>query len=144
MITSLEVGLWPIISWSAQNIHRLHLVHLDTCVTHATPAGDLWCGPSGESTWGGMSPEGLVGVSWQWAQISPGVFALVDPMDVRSNLALLGSDGSRLSPTASAMVHNRIVATLGWQAEAARSLKSSRARRIDAVHVSPSSAARAS
>lgn len=139
MITSLEVGSWPIICGSAQNIHRIELVHLDSVLTRARASSGLWCGASGRSLWSGMSPEGMVGLSWQWAQIMDGVFALTDPMAIDSNLALLGSDGSRLSPTATAMVLNRIVCAMPWQAEAARALRQRGRRRIDSVHTAQAS-----
>ena len=135
MIASPDVELWPMISWSAQNIHQLPLVHFESWRERVIPTSGLWSGPLGQSVWGGMSPQGLVGLAWQWAQLHPGVFALVDPMAVQSNLMLLGSDGSRLSPMARAMVHNRLIAGLDWHAEASRALKHSRPRRIDAVQV---------
>jgi hypothetical protein len=143
MMTSLDVGLWPMISWSAQNIHQLQLVHFDSSLALSRRTSGLWCGPIGHSVWGGLSPQGLVGLAWDWAQLQPGVFALLDPMQVRSNLALLASDGGRLSPIAAAMVHNRIVAGLRWQAEAGRASRHRRAGRIDAVQFT-TQAARAS
>jgi hypothetical protein len=138
MIASPTVELWPMISWSAQNIHQLRFVHLESWPERAPSRSGLWSGTLGHSVWSGLSPQGLVGISWQWAQLSPGVFALVDPIGVHSNLLLLGSDGSRLSPTARAMVHARVIAGLEWQLEAAEAMKQgSRARRIDSVHVAP-------
>jgi hypothetical protein len=133
MITSLEVASWPMIRWSAQNIHRLSLVHFESVPERNDRSTELWTGLSGRSVWGGMSADGMLGLSWQWAQISPGVFALLDPMAIDSNVVLLGSDGSRLSPMASAMVLNCIVAQLGWQTEAARSAQHDVRPRIDAV-----------
>jgi hypothetical protein len=138
MIASPKVELWPMISWSAQNIHQLRLVHLESWRERAASRSGLWSGTLGHSVWSGLSPQGLVGVSWQWAQLSPGVFALVDPMAVHSNLLLLGSDGSPLSPTARAMVYGRVIAGLDWQLAVAEAMKQGRrARRIDAVQVAP-------
>jgi hypothetical protein len=133
MIASLEVGSWPIISGSAQNIHRIEFIHLDSVLTRACASSGIWCGASGRSLWGGMSTDGMIGLSWQWAQIAAGVFALTDPMAIDCNLALLASDGSRLSPTATAMVLNRIVGALAWQGEAARAIKQRGRHRIDSL-----------
>ena len=134
MIASLEVASWPMIRWSAQNIHRLSLVHFESVPERNDASAELWTGLVGRSVWGGMSAEGMVGVSWQWAQLSPGVLALLDPMTIDSNLVLLASDGSRLSPMASAMVLNCVVTQLNWQNEAALSAEQQAPRRrIDAV-----------
>lgn len=140
MMTSLEVGSWPIISCSAQNIHRIELVHLDSVLAPARASSGLWCGAGGQSLWSGICADGMVGLSWQWGQIADGVFALLDPMAIDANLTLLASDGSPLSPSATAMVLNRMVGSLPWQAEAARATRQRGRRRVDAVHVAHASA----
>lgn len=138
MITSLEVGSWPIISWSAQNVQRIELIHLDSVSTHGLEHGESPCdGAHGRSCWGGITAVGMVGLSWEWAQIAPQVFALTDPMAIDSNLCLLASDGGRLSPMATALVLNRMVAALHWHAEAARAYRRQAARRLDAVQAMP-------
>lgn len=134
MMTSLEVGSWPIIKCSAQNIHRIGLVHLDSVQTRPRACSGLWSGLAGRSLWSGVCAEGLLGVSWHWGQIADGVFALLDPMAIDANVVLLASDGSRLSPSATAMVLNRVVGALPWHDEAARATRRSGRRRIDAVH----------
>ncbi len=139
MITSLEVGSWPMICGSAQNIHRIEFVHLDSVLTRNCATSGLWSGACGRSLWSGMSPEGMVGLSWQWAQIADGVFAMTDPMAIDCNLVLLGSDGSPLSPSATAMVLNRVVGALPWQPEAAHALRQRGRRRIDAVQMAQAS-----
>lgn len=134
MIASLEVASWPMIRWSAQNIHRLSFVHFESVPERNDTTADLWTGLVGRSVWGGMSAAGMIGLSWQWAQVSPDVFALLDPMSIDSNLVLLASDGSRLSPMASAMVLNTFVSQIEWQQEAAQSARQQASRRrIDAV-----------
>ena len=135
MIASLEVGSWPMISCSAQNIHRIEFIHLESLLTRPRATSGLWSGAGGQTLWGGMVADGMVGLSWQWAQIEPGVLALIDPLSIGCNLVLLASDGGRLSPSATAMVLNRIVAVLPWQAEARRAIQQRGRRRIDAVHV---------
>lgn len=136
MITSLEVCSWPIIKCSAQNIHRIELVHLDSVASRrAALRSAAGAGAQGQSWWSGLGDDGLIGLSWCWGEIAPAVFALLDPMAIEANVALLASDGSPLSPSASAMVLNRIVAALPWQAEAARAARQRTHRRIDAVHL---------
>lgn len=130
--SSLAAGSWPIIRWSAVDIQRIELVHLESLATHqrdaARPA--VRCG---SSCWGAHTVLGMLGVSWQWSEVAPQVFALTDPMAIESNLALLASDGSCLSPLATALVLNRIVATLHWQVEAARACRRHGGPRVDAA-----------
>lgn len=132
-MTSFHVYSWPMISWSAQNIHRLRLVHFESCLDETTSPGPLVSGPCGRTVWGGLTPDGMAGIAWRWAQIQPGVLALQDPLDVRSNLAFTGSDGSILSPMAVAMILNRIVSSLPWQLAVQRELGSSSPRRVVAL-----------
>jgi hypothetical protein len=131
MNTSLEAGSWPIIKWPAVDIHRIEFLHFDSAlarVGYGEPPD-----AAGASCWGGMTADGMVGLSWQWAQIAPQVFVLTDPMAVDSNLLLLASDGGQLSPLATTLVLNRIVARLPWQAEAARVHRRRGQRRIDTM-----------
>jgi len=144
MILSLEVDSWPIINMSAQNIHRVELVHFESRLSTSAAAGSDPEAIVGESLWAGMSAHGLVGVSWHWGQVGPGVFALVDPMRVSSNLLLLASDGSRLSASARAMVHNRMLADLPWQAQAALATRLGGQRSIDSLVVVPAASMRPS
>lgn len=133
MIASPQVDRWPMISWSAQNLHQLQLVHLDSWLLAATRAADG--GPLGRSVWTGLGTDGLVGLAWNWAQVQPGVLALADPLAVQSNLRLLGSDGVPLGRSAMALVHGRLVNGLAWQVEALKWSKRPRSRRIEAVQV---------
>lgn len=132
-MTSFNVFSWPMISWSAQNIHQLRLVHFESCLDETTGGSDVWPGISGRTAWGGLTADGMVGVAWHWAQIQPGVLALLDPLDIRSNLTLSGSDGSTLSPLALSMVLNRLVSTLPWQQEVQREIRTGPRGRVVAV-----------
>jgi hypothetical protein len=119
---------------SAQNIHRFDLVHFESRLTVEEPARGR-ASPTGISLWGGLSPQGFVGLSWPWAEVVPGVFAVRDPLQVRSNLLLLASDGSRLSASARAMVHMRLLADLPWQRNASTAARHPRRRSIDTMLV---------
>lgn len=132
-MTSFNVFSWPMICWSAQNIHLLRLVHFESCLDETTGRSGIWTGLRGRTAWGGLTADGMVGLAWHWAQIQPGVIALQDPLDIRSNLELSGSDGSLLSPMAMAMVLNRLVSTLPWQQEVQHELRGGTRGRTVAV-----------
>lgn len=121
------------ISWSAQNIHLLHLVHFESCLDETTGRTGIWNDKVGRTSWAGLTPDGMVGLAWHWAQLQPGVLALRDPLDIQSNLEFSGSDGSTLSPLAAAMILNRMVSALPWQAQVQRELRSGPRGRVLAV-----------
>jgi hypothetical protein len=118
---SVDVRRWPIIEWSAQGIQQLELLHLESRdVAKASACSGRSTLPlrAGVSVWGGLVPQGMVGLSWQWQEVLPGVAAVADPMDVHSNLHWISSDGQRLSPLATASMFLRVIERLPWQQEA--------------------------
>ncbi|MEZ0209603.1 MAG: hypothetical protein ACAH08_01530 [Methylophilus sp.] len=123
-MTSFNVFSWPMISWSAQNIHLLHLVHFESCLDETTGRSGILNGKAGRTAWAGLTQDGMVGLSWHWVHMQPGVLALRDPLDIHSNLEFTGSDGSTLSPLAAAMILNRLVSSLPWQGQVQRELRS--------------------
>lgn len=135
MNTSLEAGSWPIIRWPAVDIHRIEFVHLDSAF--ATAGCNDVPDAVGTSCWSGWTALGMVALWWKWTEIVPQVFVLSDPMGIDSNLSLLASDGGELSPLATTLVLNRIVAGLPWHAEAARAHGVRGASHVDALKALP-------
>lgn len=131
MMTLFNVDAWPIIDWPGRNIHLLNLLHLDT---RPDPSGRP--AVSGQAVWGSISADGLIGLCWQWARIDPGAVALLDPMDIRSNLRFLGPAGEPLDATARCLLTNRIVAALPWQDVAMDCVRGGAVERLVALHPS--------
>lgn len=111
---TMNVRSWPIIEWSAGRIQQIALLHLASrCDEAAARLG--FAARYGSTLWCGLVSSGLVGLSWSWQQIAPGVLVIADPMAIRSNLRWLGDDGHVLGEIAEAALHNRLVAGLCWR-----------------------------
>jgi len=54
-------------------------------------------------------------LQWEWLQIAAGVIAIVNPLDLRSNIALVGPDGHRMSRMNALIRFNRFIHRLDWQ-----------------------------
>jgi hypothetical protein len=111
---ALDVRSWPIIEWSARRIQQIVLLHLASRCTEAVDRADI-ASQHGSTLWCGLVSSGLVGVSWSWQHIAPGVLVIADPLAICSNLRWLGDDGHVLGAIAGAALHNRLVAGLHWQ-----------------------------
>ena len=92
-------------------------MHLATRVTCHEPA------TRGHTVWGQLSGEGDAGIAWDWVEICRGVVAMVDPMQVVTNLRLVSLDGHILAATEAAPHFNQFVRRLPWQEEVRRLLK---------------------
>lgn len=134
MMTLFDVDAWPIIDWPGRHIHQLSLLHLDTRLDRHARPGAPAAAASGRAVWGGISADGWIGLSWQWVRIELGVVALLDPMDIRSNLRFLGAAGEPLDATARCLLNNRIVAALPWQAAAMDCVRGGTVERSVALH----------
>ena len=83
--------------------------------TAGTRAGHtLWCRHAG---------DGDACLAWDWVEMSKGIFAMVDPMRVQTNMQLLNVDGDVLAATDAALHLNQFVHQLPWQEEVRRLLK---------------------
>ncbi|MEJ6003041.1 hypothetical protein [Paucibacter soli] len=91
-----------------------HLRHLKSSVSEANDRL-----VSGVTLWGAQlgASQQRVGIAWAWLRMGREVVALADPMQIRSNACLVGTDDLRL-PQGQALLHlNNIVNALPWQAE---------------------------
>lgn len=78
----------------------------------------------GETVWSAWLLDGsLLGVSWEWVEVRPGVPALRDPNGFVSNACLIGEDGQRIDETGTIVGLNRIAYTVAWQKVVRRVLK---------------------
>jgi len=119
MNTSWSVRAWTPLLWQAEGASDLQFNHLNTQV-FGTPNTAQPC--SGQTVWRGESPDGEVGVAWDWVMVSQDVVAMADPMCVISNLRLLGAQGEVLTAWESARHLSQIVYGLPWQGEVKRVL----------------------
>ncbi len=134
MMTLFNVDAWPTLDWPARNVHQLRLLHLDTRLERSNRRAGPAAAASGRAVWGSISADGWIGLSWQWVRIDLGVVALLDPMDIRSNLRFLGAAGEPLDATARCLLNNRIVAALPWQAAAVDCVRGGTVDRLVALH----------
>ena len=110
---------WPPLLWQAESPARAQFQHLSTRVEWADTAMGP---PSGQTVWAMAADEGQAGMAWDWVQIASGVVAIADPMAVVTNLRLVGDQGEVLTAQQSALVLNKLVHRLPWQAEVQRAL----------------------
>ena len=103
---------WPVVFCQVEPVRMLQLVHLGTRVTHAGSQGSP---PCGQTMWGQCTPERGTGLAWEWVQVCDGVVAMADPMNLITNLRLVGQAGQVLPAREAALHLNRLVHRLPWQ-----------------------------
>jgi hypothetical protein len=98
----------------------------DTADDASTSA--LGTGPAqGSTTWFAELPEndakrvstaGLCAcLQWEWLEIAAGVVAIFSPLDLRSNIRLLGPGERPMNKINTLARFNRVIHRLDWQAE---------------------------
>lgn len=122
------VPVWTVASWKtvvassrAFSRHAMHLTHLGTCVQPRTGSGGRRCG---QVLWGTRTPEGMVGLAWDWAEVRDSVITLSDPMTIMSNVKLVDADGESLSESERILHMNNVVHELNWQGSLREARKS--------------------
>lgn len=114
---STEPCTWPTVFWRTSSKRCPTFKHLATRVTIARNRQ----GPcSGHTIWRGRSADGDAGLAWDWIEIARGVVAMVDPMQVATNLQLLNIHGHVLASSEAALHYNQFVCRLPWQEEVRR------------------------
>src|SRR5438874_937309 len=76
---------WPTVFWRPNGNRRPRFRHLATRVTTGSALSGA-C--SGHTVWGGFSGDGDAGLAWDWIEVARGVVAMVDPMQVVTNMQL--------------------------------------------------------
>jgi hypothetical protein len=61
-------------------------------------------------------------MAWDWVEIGRGIVAMVDPMQVITNVRLVNLEGRVLAATEAALHLNQFVRRLPWQEEVRRLL----------------------
>lgn len=61
-------------------------------------------------------------MAWDWIEIACGVVAMVNPMQVLTNMQLVNTEGAVLADSEAALHFNQFVHRLPWQAEVRRLL----------------------
>ncbi|MDQ2950115.1 MAG: hypothetical protein M3Y27_29955 [Acidobacteriota bacterium] len=67
----------------------------------------------GHTFWG--ISDSTVGIAWDWVEATDGVFAMLDPMGVVSNIGFVDAAGSSVPDFIAAVQLNRITHALPWQ-----------------------------
>jgi hypothetical protein len=77
----------------------------------------------GHTLWGRFCNDGDAGLAWDWVEVGSGVVAMLDPMQVVTNMRLLSGDGQILTASDAALHFNQFVRCLPWQEEVRRLLQ---------------------
>lgn len=123
-MSPMNTPAWTVHAWRPQlcqaiRAPRLNFQHLGTSVLHP---GDSEGPCSGQTVWGRRSPDGEVGLAWDWIELTHGVVAMADPMAMITNLRLIGSKGEVLTAPEAALFLNQLVRDLPWQEEVQRAI----------------------
>lgn len=74
--------------------------------------------PRGDAVWGLAATNGRsMAISWEWAEVAPGVVTLVNPLAVFSNVCLVDDQGAPLPPAHARLMLNGAIYGLDWQRE---------------------------
>ena len=111
---------WPTVFWRTSSKRCPAFRHL---ATRVTVARDRHSACSGHTIWRVRSDDGDAGLAWDWIEIANGVVAMVDPMQVSTNLQLVNAKGKLLSASEAALHYNQYVHRLRWQEKIRRLLQ---------------------
>jgi hypothetical protein len=79
------------------------------------PDGELREGARGQVMWSCDTPQGPVGLSWDWFALRPGVLVMADPMKIVSNLVFVDDEGRPLAESQRIVELNDVAHALAWQ-----------------------------
>jgi hypothetical protein len=116
----LTLYSWPTVFWRANSRRKPRFRHLATRVTNE-PGVAGRC--MGHTLWGRFCNDGDAGLAWDWVEVGSGVVAMLDPMQVVTNMRLLSGDGQILTASDAALHFNQFVRCLPWQEEVRRLLQ---------------------
>jgi len=115
----MTIPAWHVATWKpvVASMHHFDrtigkLRHLGTSLQTSDGESGLRCG---QVIWGTDDGSGRIGLAWDWAEVRAEVVALVDPMNVVSNLALVDDDGRPLSEQQRILHLNCLIHELDWQ-----------------------------
>jgi hypothetical protein len=115
----MSVAPWKILTWSAvpvplddwpRTVRKLR--HLGMSV-HVDDGGARL--GSGQVLWGLDTPDGMLGLAWDWRELVKGVVVIADPMSIVCNGRLLDEEGGELSDPERLLCLNTAVYRLAWQ-----------------------------
>lgn len=113
-IPAWHVATWKPVVASMRHFERTvgKLRHLGTSLQSAGDGGGPRCG---QVIWGTEDLSGRIGLAWDWAEVRSETVALVDPMKIVSNLALVDDEGRPLSESQRILHLNCLIHELDWQ-----------------------------
>ena len=118
------IASWPIIERGVDPSLKIadELCHLGTTVSGDCDDFGRFLG---HTFWG--TSESKLGVAFDWVEAVDGVFAMLDPMSVVSNIGFVDDTGASIPEFMTAVQLNRITHAIPWQAEVARVTSAARA-----------------
>lgn len=110
---------WHVASWRDVSLALAQRQWMIRRLAHRAcsgqPDGELREGARGQVMWSCDTPQGPVGLSWDWFALRPGVLAMADPMNIVSNLVFVDDAGRPLAESQRIVELNNVVHALAWQ-----------------------------
>lgn len=115
----MSVAPWKILTWSAVPVPQTEwtrtvrkLRHLGMSVHVDDRRARLG---AGQILWGLETPQGMMGLAWDWLELVKGVVVIADPMSIICNANILDEEGCALSDAERVMCLNTAVYQMAWQ-----------------------------
>jgi hypothetical protein len=115
----MSIPAWRVINWAPVQIKLRDFQrtcaafqHLGTSVHQAGDGGEPRCG---QALWGAERDGQLIGVAFEWAEMTGEIVALSDPMQILSNVKLLQDDGECMDDLTRIVQLNTAIHELDWQ-----------------------------
>lgn len=116
----LKIQPWHVAAWRRVELPIAQRSWILRRLEPMALAGDMvaaWAGNGrGQVTWGCDTPQGPVGLTWEWFAIRPRILALADPMSIVSNLDFVDGDGRPFGEGRRVVELNNVISRLAWQA----------------------------
>jgi hypothetical protein len=122
MLPSWTLTSWPSVRWCAADDPRTWpaFQHMGTDVR---AGGDEQGRPMGDTLWAARLADGnLLGLAWEWVQVSAGLVVLRDPNGIISNAWLEDESGEQLPELRALCVINGMAHATPWQQTVCRCL----------------------
>ncbi len=115
----MTMPVWQLIAWSSVTASLKQwrsVAKRFECLGRSVDPGDPRTGMRrGQILWGGVMEGAMVGMAWDWREVTHGVVALADPMSILSNVSLVDRQAEVLEPPARIVLLNDTVYRLPWQ-----------------------------
>jgi hypothetical protein len=116
------VPAWQIATWKQTSVL---FQEWEEVILRMTPLGmsihhDPRSNLCGQVVWGYQQGEIRIGIAWDWIRVSGDSLAMIDPMNILSNVVLLDQNGCQLDVACRLLNLNYAISRLPWQLQVSR------------------------